>query len=290
MATISSYRADDGGLIQLKKGGKNTPLFLFSGADADPRALDPLASQLRSSWPVIGVDFCRRGDHDQWPSTVELMANRSCAAIRMLQPCGPYHIVGYSFGGLVGMEVAHLLQRSGEQVALLGLIDTLFDQRFWPTAIFLRSQARLIRRHLAILVGLPLREVLPSLFIRSQRLLLRIIRRQIPASLTIPTPGVEAASALEEHCKTAMSKYRPKYYDGRITCFNAADHRDFGCDPAELWQGMAAEIECRSIAGTHVGIVADRSSLADLASALDAALHDLAKPLGGSGGSSSAAP
>jgi thioesterase domain-containing protein len=181
---------------------------------------------------------------------------------------------------LVAIAVARLLQESGEEIALLGLIDTLFDPRFWPTHIFLRSQARLIHRHLANLRGLPLNQVIPMLFTRSQRFFFRFVRQQMPASLTIATPKVEAASAIEQTCRTIMSNYRPKHYTGKITCFNAKNHDDFGCDPAELWQGMATEIECWTISGTHVGIVTDNASLTDLAAALDSTLTACLSPLG----------
>jgi len=276
MTAVSQHNANKitGALVQLRKGAEDAPLFLFSGGDGNPHGLTPLASRMRNFRAVIGVDFCRRDDHGELPSTVEIMADRSCSAIRTLQPRGPYHIVGYSLGGLVAIEVARLLQESGEEIVLLGLIDTLFDHRFWPMRIFLRSQARLIRRHLAILLRLPLNQMIPTLFNRSQRLFFRFVRQQVPSSRRISIPKVKTATAIEQHCKTTMSNYRPKYYAGRMTFFNAENHDDYGCHPAELWQGMAAEIECRTISGTHVGIVTNNASLTDLAAALDSNLED----------------
>lgn len=276
MAAISQHSSNDviSSLVQLRKGAEQAPLFLFSGGDGNPHGLAALASRMRNFRAVIGVDFCRRDNDGRLPSTIEVMADRSCSAIRALQPRGPYHIVGYSFGGLVAIEVARLLQTSGEEIALLGSIDTLFDHRFWPMRIFLRSQARLIRRHLAILLRLPLNQMIPMLFNRFQRLFFRFVRQQMPSSLTISTPKVETATAIEQHCITIMSNYRPKYYAGKITFFNAENHDDYGCDPAELWQGMATELECWTISGTHVGIVTTNASLTDLAAALDSNLED----------------
>ena len=276
MTAVSQHNANKitGSLVRLRKGGEDAPLFLFSGGDGNPHGLTPLASRMRNFRAMIGVDFCRRDEHGELPSTVEIMADRSCSAIRTLQPRGPYHIVGYSLGGLVAIEVARLLQESGEEIVLLGLIDTLFDHRFWPMRIFLRSQARLVRRHLSILLELPLNQMIPMLFDRSQRLFFRFVRRQMPSSLTISTPEVETATAIKQHCMTVMSNYRPKYYASKITFLNADNHDDYGCDPAELWQGMATEIECWTISGTHVGIVTDNASLTDLAAALDSKLEE----------------
>jgi hypothetical protein len=94
----------------------------------------------------------------------------------------------------------------------------------------------------------------------------------MPSSLSIPTPTMETTNAIERHCKAIMSIHCPKYYAGKIASFNAKNHDDFGCDPAELWRGMATKMECRTIAGTHVGIVAADTSLTELAAALDASL------------------
>ena len=41
------------------------------------------------------------------------------------QPHGPYFLGGYSFGALVSLEMATILQNAGKEVALLVMIDTL---------------------------------------------------------------------------------------------------------------------------------------------------------------------
>lgn len=261
-----------GSLIRLREGTDDRPLFLFSGGDGDPLALAPLASRMRNFKALIGVDFCCRDDRGQLPSSVETMAIHSCSAIRALQPHGPYHLVGYSFGGLVAIEVARLLRDSGAEIALLGMVDTLFDQRFWPVRIFLRSQALLIRRHLATLVRLPPDQMARTLLSRTQRLFLRFARRQIPSSLTVRTSTADATTSVEQHCVAAMGNYRPRYYASKITFFRAENHDDYGCDPTELWRALTAEIEYLTICGNHIDIVADAASLTELAAALDSRL------------------
>ncbi|MGL3107798.1 thioesterase domain-containing protein [Bradyrhizobium sp. BR 1432] len=279
MAAILQLNANAGSLVQLRTGAADAPLFLFFGGDGNPRGLSALTSRMHNSRALIGIDFCRGDSHGELPSTVEIMADRSCSAIRALQPRGPYHLVGYSFGGLVAIEVARLLQQSNEEIGLVGLIDTRFDQRFWPTHIFLRSQVHVIYRHLAILVGLPLNQIAPTFFHRSRRLLYRLLRRKMPVSRPTSTTTADTMSATEQHCRAVMAEYRPKYYAGKITSFEADNHDAYGCSPAEVWQGMAADIECQSIAGTHVGIVTDSTSLNDLAAALDSTLTACLPPL-----------
>jgi thioesterase domain-containing protein len=43
--------------------------------------------------------------------------------IRAIQPAGPYHLLGWSFGGIVAYSLASHLQLLGEQVGLLVLLD-----------------------------------------------------------------------------------------------------------------------------------------------------------------------
>jgi acetoacetyl-CoA synthetase len=268
---FSLHTANDAAtpLVELRSGGMAMPLFLFSGGDGNPQGLSALAAHIQTHRALIGVSFCQPDKDGRLPSSVKIMAERSCFAIRALQPRGPYHLVGYSFGGLVAIEVANLLREAGEQVALLGLIDTLFDQRFWPTPIFLRSQIRVIRRHLRIILGLPPNQMIQTFFNRSRGLFLRLIRQQMPVAVAMPGQKAKATNITEQHCKTVMGNYRPNFYFGRLTCFDAEDHDDYGCHPIELWRRLVKEVECLTIPGDHTSIVTDQVYLDGLAAALD---------------------
>jgi thioesterase domain-containing protein len=52
------------------------------------------------------------------------MAERYLEYIRELQPTGPYALGGWCFGGVIGYEVAGLLQDAGEEVELYVAIDS----------------------------------------------------------------------------------------------------------------------------------------------------------------------
>jgi enterobactin synthetase component F len=45
--------------------------------------------------------------------------------IRTVQPTGPYHLLGWSFGGAVAHAIAVWLQHQGESVPLLAMLDSL---------------------------------------------------------------------------------------------------------------------------------------------------------------------
>ena len=72
--------------------------------------------------PVYGIDFDKiYGTITQF--TVEDLATSYLRIIRSNQEHGPYHFCVYSFGGIVAYEVATLLEKEGEEVALLAMLD-----------------------------------------------------------------------------------------------------------------------------------------------------------------------
>ncbi|GAA0438330.1 hypothetical protein GCM10010357_69680 [Streptomyces luteireticuli] len=57
------------------------------------------------------------------PRTIEQLAADYLGRIRTVQPCGPYRLLGWSFGGLVAHAIAVQLEREGQQVELLTILD-----------------------------------------------------------------------------------------------------------------------------------------------------------------------
>lgn len=45
------------------------------------------------------------------------------ARIHSVQPHGPYHLIGWSFGGHIGHTIAAILQAEGEHVDTLAMVD-----------------------------------------------------------------------------------------------------------------------------------------------------------------------
>ncbi|MDI7132752.1 thioesterase domain-containing protein, partial [Pseudomonas aeruginosa] len=53
---------------------------------------------------------------------------------RQRQAEGPYHLLGWSLGGTLGMLMAAELERQGQQVAFLGLLDSYVPGTEAPAA------------------------------------------------------------------------------------------------------------------------------------------------------------
>ncbi|XXF81585.1 amino acid adenylation domain-containing protein [Myxococcaceae bacterium GXIMD 01537] len=111
-------------LVALQPNGDRPPLFLAPAAGGTALHYFPLAKRLGAEQPVYA--FQSPGvDTEEAPLTsIEALAARFVAAIREVQPHGPYRLGGYSMGGTLAFEMARQLTAAGEQVALLALLDT----------------------------------------------------------------------------------------------------------------------------------------------------------------------
>ena len=60
------------------------------------------------------------------------LASHYIKEMQQLQPQGPYHIMGFSFGGLIAYEMACQLKANGHQVNFLGLLDSYLRREKLP--------------------------------------------------------------------------------------------------------------------------------------------------------------
>ena len=134
------------GLEKLRIAPVEETLFLFPGGAGDPEELCALVAALEGSERVhtLGPDY----GPDPVPS-IEAIAQRALDVIREQQPTGPYLLGGYSFGGLIALEVTQQLTAGGERVGRLFLIDAVYGERYWARSVWLRALARRTGWHLS---------------------------------------------------------------------------------------------------------------------------------------------
>src|SRR5690606_25071739 len=64
------------------------------------------------------------GGREPSARSIEEFAHRYVREIRAVQPQGPYHLLGWSFGGLIAEAMAVELAAAGERVGVVALLDT----------------------------------------------------------------------------------------------------------------------------------------------------------------------
>ncbi len=110
-------------LLPLHLEGERAPIFCVHPAGGHSWGYYHLKDHLPPGHPLYGLQARTLLQGAEPPATLAAMAADYVEQVRSVQPHGPYHIVGWSFGGLVAFEMATRLQAQGEEVALLALLD-----------------------------------------------------------------------------------------------------------------------------------------------------------------------
>ncbi|MGD4159473.1 thioesterase domain-containing protein, partial [Xanthomonas citri pv. citri] len=122
--TAREFAAAHHQLVRLRASGSLRPLFCVPPpaglAQVYYRMLDGLDVRI----PVYGLQAAGVVDATPPPGSIADMARGYVDALRTVQPRGPYHLMGWSFGGVVAHDMTRLLEAEGDEVAVLFLIDS----------------------------------------------------------------------------------------------------------------------------------------------------------------------
>jgi amino acid adenylation domain-containing protein len=110
-------------LVALQPHGSRLPLYLMSPGGGNVLCYQALVSEFDTDTPVYGLQARGFYGSEQPLTTVDGIAADYIAAIRQVQPHGPYALAGWSFGGVVAYEMACQMTAAGEQISVLALID-----------------------------------------------------------------------------------------------------------------------------------------------------------------------
>ncbi|MEU7063844.1 amino acid adenylation domain-containing protein [Streptomyces sp. NPDC046161] len=111
-------------LLPLRAQGSRPPLFCVHPAAGTGWSYTGLLPYLDHDQPVYALQAHGPRRAPGSPATVHEMAAQYVARIRAVRPEGPYRLLGWSFGGLVAHAMATLLEREGETVELLVMVDS----------------------------------------------------------------------------------------------------------------------------------------------------------------------
>src|SRR5262249_22517297 len=145
-APTGAQPTEHGPLVLLKRG-TGTPLFIVHGLGGVLSELSPLAQHLASQHPVYGYQALH-ADIETLPGSIEELARFYVRCMQQVQPRGPYLICGYSFGGVIALEMARNLLGLGEQVPLLLFLDSYTHPKSWPPMARLHVLGKRVRNRL----------------------------------------------------------------------------------------------------------------------------------------------
>ncbi|WP_043826842.1 non-ribosomal peptide synthetase [Rhodococcus opacus] len=226
-------RIDDGArldsffdtLVELRPGGAGAPLFCVHPLSGLAWCFSGLADHVGDR-PLYGIQATGVPD---LPGTLSALAARYVDAIRVVQPDGPYHLLGWSLGGTVAHEMAVQLRESGHEVAAPALLDTLLPQHLPPEPETL-TEDELIAQFGSYVSADRLREI----------------------------------RALIERLELIASTHSPRRFDGNLDLFVAARDLDRHPDVVDAWREHAGGVVTAHHIDTTHSEMADPGPLAEI--------------------------
>src|SRR5579863_7556630 len=133
--------------IEIKPGTEKPPVFITHGLCGTAQ-FGGLARQIHTGNPIYGIQGKGVDGIEKPVERVEEMADYYLESLQALYPQGPYILVGYSFGGLVALEMAQRLWGTPNEVALLVLLDAYPHPSCYTRPVRMRLLVTRIRGHL----------------------------------------------------------------------------------------------------------------------------------------------
>ena len=134
-------------LVKIQTDGSKAPLICVSMPNVNALGYRTLGRYLGADQPVFGLQAQYPedldGEHSQ--AAVNSIATDYLEALRAVQPNGPYQFIGLCRGAHIAFEMARRLEREGQKIAFLGIIDTWVMENtfnyFWQVEYYARRFA-----------------------------------------------------------------------------------------------------------------------------------------------------
>ncbi|MEH2112708.1 non-ribosomal peptide synthetase [Nostoc sp.] len=259
-----SRESSNSPLVAINSSGSKTPFFCMHGAGGGINNYFILSRRLGEDYPFYALEHTLEQDIPENIS-VEEMATRYLKEIRQVQPNGPYLLGGHCYGGVLAFEIAQQLQKQGQKVGLLVVIDTILSEtpieaRKDDDAKFLLRMAESIKTNNNIDFSIPFEE-LRDLPLNEQFHLVNKKANFIFSDTEIED-FLHYYKLFKAHVQ-AMRNYVPQVYPESITLFRAKEEiiHDFDNpewstdDPLLGWGKYSTQpIQAVEVPGDHFSI------------------------------------
>ncbi|OYE02705.1 non-ribosomal peptide synthetase [Nostoc sp. 'Peltigera membranacea cyanobiont' 232] len=267
LATIVSQpsrQSSNSPLVAINSSGSKIPFFCIHGAGGGISHYFNLSRRLGEDYQFYALEDTLEQDKAEIIS-VEETATRYLQEIHKVQPNGPYLLGGHCYGGVLAFEMAQQLQKKGQIVSLLVVIDAILSETpieftHDDDAKFLLRIAESIKTDNNIDFLVPFEELrdLPL----NQQLNFINQKANFIFSDTEINDFLHHYKLFKSHVQ-AMRGYIPQIYPGKMTLFRANEEiiHDFESpewntnDPLLGWDKFSNQpIQMIEIPGDHFSI------------------------------------
>jgi amino acid adenylation domain-containing protein len=123
LALPDSNEGAFGPLLTIRATGNRPALFCLHPGSGLCWPYTNLLQATDAEQPIYGVQARGFREGDVLPRSIKEVVEDALQTVRSVQPTGPYHLAGWSFGGVVAHLLATRLQAEGEKVDRLILFD-----------------------------------------------------------------------------------------------------------------------------------------------------------------------
>jgi amino acid adenylation domain-containing protein len=223
-------------LVPIQPLGFQPPFFCIHGVGGNVVGFHRLGRQMSPDYPFYGLQSRGLDGKQACFTSVEAMAAHYITEMRSVQPRGPYFLGGFSFGGLVGYEIAQQLRAMGEEAALLVLFDT------YPGSV---------NPGLGSVVKMLLTPSRQRWFHQVPRALNKKLRRTW-RNLRVP----QALWDVHNANRAAAAQYVLRPYAGRVTLIRATETPlDGSIDVHAAWNTLAESLVVHEISSDHYDLL-----------------------------------
>ncbi|MFC3964490.1 amino acid adenylation domain-containing protein [Nocardia jiangsuensis] len=250
-----------GVLLPLRRTGRREPLFCLHPMYGLAWSYAGLAAHIDQDRPILGIQSPALTEDGYLAGSLPEIAERYLAEIRAVQPHGPYHLLGWSLGGIVAHAIATTLQAAGEEVALLAMLDSHHQIDISDFRSALRAALGELGIDDAVLGALPddpdhdLTELPDEA--------LALLHAAVPAEAAVLTPErVRRIYRNAVRSAELINRYRPEVFRGALQYFSAAVDPRPGA--AAAWRPYVdGEVVDRPVDATH-DLMAEPRALAEI--------------------------
>jgi thioesterase domain-containing protein len=250
-------------VVALQPEGTGTPVFFVHAVGGAVGPYRELARRLGTGRPFYALQAAGLDGREPPLDTVEALARRYVEAVRAVRPRGPYVLGGWSMGGVVAFEMARELERQGQQVEQLVLLDSFAPGNEAPApepegALLLAGMAMDLARTFG--ADSTLRpEALQGLSGEEQ--LARVVEHAREAGWLPPGVGEADLRAWRDVMRAnlrAQLSYRfGDYGGGPVLLLSAKDvRREHGLDATHGWaRWVKSGLTVKDVPGDHYSIL-----------------------------------
>ena len=125
-------------LLLIRDGRTDSAVYIVSTGDGVIVSLCDVASLIDFPGQIWGLQLPGLDGETDPLTSIPDMARHYADAIAKYSTATTHHVIGYSFGGLVAVEMVRLLQARGQKLGLVGLLDTACCETYWPRSVWFR--------------------------------------------------------------------------------------------------------------------------------------------------------